>query len=136
MEKQTRGPIGTHSESTQRCPLLESLLCKHALGTDSAVPLGSEKVERHLIIFHESGYIIVLQNGFISNLIKTWTYAIRTHKKGSPPNNFFFHAYLFSHFSAYEKAVWAMRVPAVVYGTSYSAKEQFGIAVFLLMRKM
>lgn len=90
MEKQTRGPIGTHSESTQRCPLLESLLCKHALGTDSAVPLGSEKVERHLIIFHESGYIFVLQNGFLSNLMKTWTYAVRTHKKGfHPPNNFF-----------------------------------------------
>lgn len=42
----------------------------------------------------------------------------------------------FSPFSAYEKAVWAIRVPAVVYGTSNNAKERFGTAVFLLMRKM
>ena len=39
-------------------------------------------------------------------------------------------------FSAHEKAVFAIWVPSVVYGTNYNAKEQFGPVQFLLMRRM
>lgn len=137
MEMQTRGFIATHPESTQRCPFTESLLCICALGTDSAVPLGLRKGGETLNYIPRVSVIVLFPRMvFLVILLKLGHMQEGPIKKVPPQTIFFFLLVFFSPFSAYEKAIWAIQMPAVVYGTSYNAKEQFGTAVFLLMRKM
>lgn len=67
-------------------------------------------------------YILPAYNDFLSNLIKTWTSQIGTCKKQNIFPKTFFPAHF--PFSAHEKAVFAIWVPSVVYGTKYNAEEK------------
>lgn len=100
---------------------------------NSAAYVGLRGDGETLIIFCESCFIIFPWNDFLSNLIKTWTSLIKVLKKVFPQQ---FVLPVFFLFQPIKKAVFAIWLPSVVYGTNYNAQEQFGTVIFLLMRKI
>lgn len=96
------------AEQRTQCP---PRVCPEMSPSQNAFPAsmlqalwGSEEGERLLIISQESWLYYCSLECFLSNLIKTRTYAIRAHKKVSPPNIFFCLSFFF--FQPMKKLFW------------------------------